>query len=173
MRSCACRGGTACEYRVGSHSSEDYRSSVFRSMCKGRFPGRIVLYWAPSWIPLLPFGRIEGCSNWQSFTISQPWWRFCGPHSFFPLSPTPKGLILKLLFLCPVCVCACACVSVYLCAIVRVCGVGLHAHARMCICLNASLGTCLNGIKKKMVPVGGWSCRNDMGNTHTHTHKYA
>ena len=93
----------------------------------------------------------------------------------FSTLPHPKRVDFEITLSLPsvcVCVCVCLCVSVYLCAIVRICVAGLHAHTRKCMCLNASLGTCLNGIKKKMVPVGGCICRNDMGNTHTHTHTY-
>lgn len=119
-------------------------------MCQGRFLGRIALYWAPSWILLLPFGLIESCSNWQSFTISQHWWRFWGSHSFFT-SFLQKDWFWNYSFSAQ-----CVYGLVYLCAFVRiyefVCVVECicthiqrptHTHT----CLKASLGSCLNGIR--------------------------
>ena len=122
-------------------------------MCEGRFPGRIALYWAPSWILLLPFGPIEGCSNWQSFTISQHWWRFRGSHSlFFSLFFSNRIDFEITLSLPSVCMGRYICVhsSVYVGLCVR-----LHSHTdthtdthtHTCTRLNASLGNCLNGIR--------------------------
>lgn len=151
-------------------------------MCEGRFPGRIVLYWAPSWILLLPFGPKEGCSNWQSFTISQHWWRFWGSHSCFS-TPTffflqlPKDWFWNYSF-------AAQCVHgpIHLCALVRICGFACarthaYAHTRSCTCtcLNASLGNCLNGIRGDYGSCWGmglweWHGCHTRTNAHTRAH---
>lgn len=134
-------------------------------MCEVRFPGRIALYWAPSWILLLPFGLIEGCGNWQSFTISQHWWRFGG-------SPSPSSFFLNFFFqmdesviffsVVHVNINIFECISLYMCAC---CHAHTHAH------LNASVGNCFNGIRGDY---GSCWKNGTVGltweNTHKHTH---
>lgn len=143
-------------------------------MCEGRFPGRKALRWAPSWILLLPFGLIEGCSNWQSFTIRQHWWRFWRISFllllFFPpllLCFSPKGLILKLLVCCLVCVWVgiVVCIGPYVCGFMHT---RRHPQGHTRARLNASAGNCLNGIREDYGSC--WreqDCGIDMGK-HTH-----
>lgn len=145
-------------------------------MCEGWFPGRIALYWAPSWILLLPFCPIESCSNWQSFTIGQHWRRFWDSPFFSALVFSPKDWFWNYSFSAQ-----CVYGLVYLCVHSFACvHTQIHKqrhkhrerererdmHTCTCTCLNACLGNCLNRITGDYGPCCGkglW----ELGKKHT------